>query len=126
MFLFSEIHDWQGNPAVKQILVFPTDFLKSEFEKTFAKRIKRVGIENASDNGIGAVYKIRAVKTGVGSWGGFVRCGSTSRLLLAQDQPKDNALECLADMSDIWFGYIRANAKMQLDNLRTQVVISNL
>ena len=126
MFASSEIHNWQGNPAVKQILVFPTDFLKSEFEKTFAERVEKDGVDKASDSNAGAIYKIRAVKNGDGSWTGVVRCGSSGEILMVQDQPKDNALECLADMSYIWFGYIHANAKMHLDKLRTPVVISNL
>lgn len=81
MFTFSKIHNWQGEKAVKQILVFPTQMLKDEFEKTYAQRVEKDGVERASDSNAGAVYKIRATKNSEGMYVPVIRCGSSGELL---------------------------------------------
>jgi len=106
MFAFSEIHNWQGNPSVKQILVFPSELLKFEFEKTFAERVEKDGIK-ASDSNSGAVYKIRAVENLLSFWGGEIRCGSSGDLLLEQNAMADSYVECLNSMNNLLMGYIR-------------------
>jgi len=82
MFIFSEINQaWQGDAAVKQILVFPTQLLKDEFEKTFAERVEEDGIEKASDSNAGAIYKLRAVLQSNGKYVAIIRCGNSGELL---------------------------------------------
>lgn len=96
MFLFSEIHNWQGESAVKQILVFPSELLKNEFDKEFAERLEKDGIEKASDSNAGAVYKLRAVKDGNGDYIPVIRCGSSGELLW-EGQPHPNWKTCLLE-----------------------------
>lgn len=78
---FSQIHDWQNDSAVKQILVFPSELLQDEFNKAFAERVEKDGIEKASDNNIGAIYKLRAVLCSTGRYESVIRCGHTGELL---------------------------------------------
>lgn len=106
MFKFSQIHDWQEDPAVKQILVFPSQLLKDEFEKEFALRVEKDGKDKASDSNAGAVYKIRAVKNGNDTWDGVVRCGSSGELLFEQVELSDNWKSCLIFITNIFTGYI--------------------
>lgn len=80
MFHFSEIHPWQGEQAVQQILVFPSELLKNEFERDFPERVAKDG-DKASDNNLGAVYKLRAVKNSDGKWCPVIRCGSSGEEL---------------------------------------------
>lgn len=75
MFTFSEAHSWQNDPAVQQILVFPNKKTKYEFEELYLKEVEKLGTENASDTGIGAIYKIRAVKVGNDMYIPIIRCG---------------------------------------------------
>jgi hypothetical protein len=107
MFKFSEIHNWQEDPAVKQILVFPSQLLKDEFEKEFAIRVEKDGKDKASDSNAGAVYKIRAVKNGSGKWDGMVRCGSSGELLFEQVNLADDWDVCLISVTNLFIGNIR-------------------
>jgi hypothetical protein len=76
MFVFSQVHDWQNDPAVKQILVFSSNEVKDSFDILFATKVAEEGIENASENNLGASYKLRAVlATGEGQWIGVIRDG---------------------------------------------------
>ncbi len=36
MFVYSEMHAWQNEPAVQQVLVFSCDAMKLAFEKTYS------------------------------------------------------------------------------------------
>ncbi len=81
MMTFSEVHDWQGDSAVKQILVFPSGQAETKFKESFAVIVSAEGIEDASDTGLGAVYKLRAVKDGNGQYIPVVRCGVTGYTL---------------------------------------------
>lgn len=75
MFSYSHVHNWQGEEAVKQILVFNQAELKNEFDNSFLERIEKDGIRCASDSNIGAIYKLRAVKNGDNKWLPVIRCG---------------------------------------------------
>jgi hypothetical protein len=75
MFVFSKMHDWQNDPAVKQILVFPSKETMDNFDVKFAEKIATEDIESASENNLGAIYKLRAVKCGNGMWVGVIRDG---------------------------------------------------
>lgn len=81
MFVFSEIHDYQDEPAVKQILVFHSQESKERFDGTFKELVDLNGKHIASDTGIGAIYKLRAVKNGNDKWDSVIRCGVTGKLL---------------------------------------------
>ena len=117
MLLFSEMHAWQGDPSVQQILVFSTPELKEEFyiemENRFTKEmdgyagvdpvyVKRKKDE-LSDSNAGAVFKLRAVKTNDGSYAAIIRCGVTG-CLVWEDENKykiieDALIACFEQMS---------------------------
>ena len=122
MFAFSEIHNWQGRPAVKQILVFPSELLKTEFEKTFAERVEKDGIDKASDSNAGAVYKIRAVKNGSGTWDGSVRCGSSGELLLGHPTSQPTYLLCLTLTLNAWQHSLREAINMHFREVYQQMM----
>ena len=92
MMVFSKVHNWQGEPAVKQIRVFTTDEVKKRFTTAMLERIEAYGIEDASDNNIGAIYKLRAIKNINKNWTAVIRCGFTSNLLY-EDSKKYNTPE---------------------------------
>lgn len=89
MISMSEVHDWQGESAVKQILVFPSLVAHKAFKRQFEQAVKEHGIENASDSGIGAMYKIRAVLNSDGMWVGVIRCGVTGVMLQHETAPAE-------------------------------------
>jgi hypothetical protein len=63
MLKFSKVHDVDGDPAVKEILVFSSVML---------------AVTHTSP-----VYKLRAVLNGNGTWSPIIRCGVTGTLLFA-------------------------------------------
>lgn len=83
--IFSKIHDWQGNPSVKQICVFSCEDAKEKFDTILSKRVYVSGISEANDNGIGAVYKIKAVRHIDNNWSWVIRCGYTSCIIANDD-----------------------------------------
>ena len=111
MFKHSEIHNLQGEEAVKQILVFPSQLLKDEFEKEFAQRVEKDGADKASDSNAGAIYKIRAVKNGEDKWDGVVRCGSSGELLFEQKNLGDNWESAMVNIVNMFTGYIQESCK---------------
>jgi len=77
MFTFSNIHDYENEPAVKQILVYSTAAQKEAYEKQEPFSYL-------------CVYRIRAVLNSNGNWDSVVRCGMTGRLLIDKiDSGKD-------------------------------------
>ncbi len=80
--ILSEIHPWQGDHGVMQQLAFLTLEGKTNFEKSLAQRIQRVGVEEASNNGIGAIVILRAIKhIQPEEWAALLRCGKTGQFL---------------------------------------------
>jgi hypothetical protein len=79
--ILSNVHDWQGDSAVKQILVFATAHRKNEFETAYAKLVYTFGKEYASDSGLGAIYKVRAVKNSDDTWTPIIRDGFDGNLI---------------------------------------------
>jgi len=98
-FIFSNIHNWQNDPAVAQILVFPDQETKQMFDKAFAERIKADGIESASDAGIGAVYRLRAVKDGNNKYVPVIRAGAHGGLIW-EGEPIGDKIKALR--SAVW------------------------
>lgn len=88
-FTFSKTHDYQGNPAVKQMLVFSSSEMQARFEHEYNKRVAQDGVENASDNDIGAVFKCRAVQDINGKWIPIIRCGYAGMQIWEGRQPRD-------------------------------------
>lgn len=88
MFVFSEIHPWQGDPAVMQVLVFSSQQMKEEFEKTYSIATQKHDpklVEVVSENNMGAIYKLRAVLDGEGKYVPVIRCGFTGGHLVELD-----------------------------------------
>lgn len=82
MLTFSQPRDWEDDPAVKQVLVFPCVEMQVHFEREYNSPNRPQTTSGFPDeNGIGAIYKLRAVKNGMGSWDSVLRCGFTGALL---------------------------------------------
>ena len=82
MNVFSDAHNWQNDVNVKQILVFSShDAMEKFTEKHQARRNACNDPEEVSDTGIGAMYKLRAIKNADGMWLSCVRCGFTGKNL---------------------------------------------
>lgn len=111
MFVYSQIHNWQNDEAVKQILVFPSQLLKDEFEKTFAERVEKDGIDKVTDSNAGSVYKIRAIKNGNNKWDGCVRCGSSGELLIDKTNLGDNWESAIVNIVNIFNCYIQESCR---------------
>lgn len=80
MLLFSEVFKWEGDDAVQQILVFPNDEVKKNFDAKYHDPARHQTTSNYPDeNGIGAIYKIRAVRNSDQKWNAVIRCGFTGR-----------------------------------------------
>jgi hypothetical protein len=106
MFVYSGIHNWQNEPAVKQILVFPDPVAKHLFESEFAARIEKEGISYASDSRIGAVYKLRAVKDDSGKYVPTIRGGDHAELLWTGEPLADPMVALGAAMAEMYFTVI--------------------
>jgi hypothetical protein len=111
MFKYSEIHNWQGEEDIKQILVFPSQLLKDEFEKEFTQRVEKDGADKASDSNAGAIYKIRAVKNGEDMWDGIVHCGYSGELLFEQKNLGDNWKSAMVNIVNMFSGCIQESCK---------------
>jgi len=105
MFTFSEKHAWQGDVAVQQILVFPSSEEKHEFNKSYAQRLSTTFVENCSDTGIGAVYKLRSVLDNHGKFVPVIRCGVTGKQLWVsydtQATPEAALKKCLENLQEL-------------------------
>lgn len=115
MMVFSKIHKWQGEEAVKQILVFPSVLEEQKFTEEHNKRLEEAraagnGIDQVSDTGIGAIYKLRIVKTGNGGWMPVIRCGLTGIELwtcpAAYSDEVIAMINCVADFKKMIFADI--------------------
>jgi hypothetical protein len=107
MFVFSEIHNWQENEAVQQILVFSSPEMKDLFEHEMESRLVQERTqrndnptdsairENLSDSNAGAVYKLRAVKNSDGKWIPVIRCGVTGGQIGKDGMLEDTAKKAL-------------------------------
>jgi hypothetical protein len=121
MFKYSEIHNYQGEESVKQILVFPSQLLKDEFEKEFAQRVEKDGADKASDLNAGAIYKICAIKNHHDKWDGYIRCGHSGTVLVDQENIGDNWDFAIASMANIFAGYIKESCNRLFDSVLKQI-----
>ena len=65
---FSGMHKWQYSDAVLQVLVFETPKKMGEFISGIIGEITLRGTVDYEENGLGAIYKFRAVRTGDDLW----------------------------------------------------------
>jgi hypothetical protein len=85
MLEFSEIHPAMGEPAVMQLLVFSSQQMKDEFDKTYSIATQKHDPELVKvvlENNMGAIYKLRAVLNREGKYIPVIRCGFTGRHLV--------------------------------------------
>lgn len=106
MFVFSNIHKWQNDPAVLQILVFPDQETRQLFDKAFAERIKTDGVDSASDAGIGATYRLRAVKNGDSKYVPVIRAGAHGGLLWEGEAVGNKQVALKAAMRRLYSGIL--------------------
>ncbi len=92
MFAFSEIHDADNEPAVKQILVFSSEQEKQEYNP-------ETGPNTSS-------YKLRAVLNGQGRWDGVIRSGRNGQLLLDQKNLGDSWQSAMVSVHVMFNGFI--------------------
>jgi hypothetical protein len=88
MFVFSNMHPWQGVPAVQQVLMFSCAAMREQFNKNFCEiteNHKPEKVSVASDSNLGAIYKLKAVLGSDGSWQPVIRCGFTGIWLQGMD-----------------------------------------
>ena len=79
MFVFGEVTDWEGDPSVKQVLVFPSWLAKDNFIVEYNRKDRPRTMDGyPNENGIGAMYKLRAVRNHDGTWSSVIRCGFTA------------------------------------------------
>lgn len=78
MFIFGKMCDWEEDALVKQVLVFPDFRMRQEFQINLDQPDRPKTMSGFPDeNGIGAIYKLRAVKTSDENWVAVIRCGFT-------------------------------------------------
>jgi hypothetical protein len=71
-----------------QVLVFSSQQMKEEFEKTYSIATQKHDpklVEAVSENNMGAIYKLRAVLDGEGKYVPVIRCGFTGGHLVELD-----------------------------------------
>ena len=84
MIVYSEMHAWQNEPTVQQVLVFSSPMMKGSFEEAYCRVTKYrdpVLVAKLSDSDMGAIYKLRAVLNGDGKYKPVIRCGFSGVLL---------------------------------------------
>lgn len=108
--ILSKVHDWQGNETIKQVLVFWDEQEQETFDAEFARRVEADGIEYASENGLTALAKVRAVKCSDDTWETVVRNGYDGGMMT----------------SDNGFGTPEAALKYGLKLLRRMTTIPDL
>lgn len=64
------------------MLVFKNSQDQVSFQEEVIKRIAETSVEEASDSGAGAIFKIRAVLSSEGGYIPILRCGVTGGLFL--------------------------------------------
>lgn len=80
MFVYPEMHAWQNEPTVQQVLVFSSPMMKGSFEEAYCRATNGrdpVLVAKQSDSDMGAIYKLRAVLNGNGQHVPVIRCGFT-------------------------------------------------
>lgn len=84
MFVYSQIHAWQNEPAVQQVLVFSSPMMEGSFEEAYCRATNNrdpVLVAKQSDSDMGAIYKLRAVLNSDGKYDPVIRCVFTGVLL---------------------------------------------
>lgn len=93
--IYGEQHSWQNSNAVQQVLVFETEQDKAKFDLEFANVVARDSIYNASENNLGAAYKLRAVLESNDEWRPLIRDPFTGGLLVEHRNTFATAEEAL-------------------------------
>lgn len=89
MFVYSDPDFWEGDEGVYQMLVFSSEAARVAFQNSYAHPAAvTTSSGHVRDTGIGAAFKLRAIKNSRGKWGFLIRCGETATLL---DEVKVNA-----------------------------------
>lgn len=89
MFVYSDPAFWEDDEGVYQMLVFPSDEARNAFDVAYTHPdAVLTSSGHPKDTGLGAVFKLRAIKNSTGKWGFLIRCGETANLL---DEVKVNA-----------------------------------
>ena len=97
MFVFSELHPWQNETAVMQVLVFSSHEMQVAFQQAYSIATQKHDpklVEGVSDSNMGAIYKLRAVLNSDGMYIPTIRCGFTG-LLLKEFPPEITVEECI-------------------------------
>lgn len=85
--VFSETHACEHAPDVLEILVFSGAEARAHFDKALATRKEETHMQNSSlrqytdNNGLGALYKLRAFRNELNNWNVAIFCGVTGAQL---------------------------------------------
>lgn len=81
MIAFSNIHPWQNDQAVMQVLVFNNEEAMAGFNKIVSVMLETIKPEDINDSGIGAILKLRAVRDSDGNFIPIIRSGYDGKML---------------------------------------------
>jgi hypothetical protein len=96
--VYSEVHNWEEDPNVKQILVFSCHKAKEFFENEYQKRLNKANKFNLSlDTNCGAIFKLRAVKNSIGSYNSVIRCGITGHMIFDGHYENEDPIMALTE-----------------------------
>lgn len=82
MFFTTEPTQWENDDGVMESLVFPTPAAYADFKSAYedpSRQKTAAGFPDA--NGLGVLFKLRAVRTFEGTWLSLVRSGADGSLI---------------------------------------------
>ena len=114
--LFSKMYAWENDPAVMQVLVFACYEAQEVFNNLLPLQPMTAG-GFPCENGIGAMYKIRAVQNENGKYIPCVRCGTTGReILYLTHLPKKTPQEAISAAIQRLVKTISENFQVAINN----------
>lgn len=118
--IFTEAKEWEGDPAVIQMLVFPSLEAQQHFEKMYNDPNRPKTISNYPDeNGIGAMFKLRAVRNSNGCYDTVVRCGVSGASVYERNLNTANPLDAIrfaiGRLGNVFEGACEAQLKRMIE-----------
>jgi hypothetical protein len=107
--VFSSVHDWENDPAVKQVLVFSCNKAVDHFNEKYKKReIETIpALRLSIDSDCGAIFKLRAVKLSDDKYMPLLRCGVTGYLLSQNHTEFDDFEEAIEAAKELLINYLK-------------------
>jgi hypothetical protein len=94
--IFSDAKEWEGDSAVIQMLVFPCIEAQMHFEKMYNDpNREKTASDYPNENGIGAMFKLRAVRNNRGCYDAVIRCGVSGAMVYERNTNTANPLDAI-------------------------------